>query len=531
MRLEELLGALALGLCVWGLYLATLDLRANFDSLISAAWAESWLPRHGLEKLFTWNHFLFNATGWVFFRVLRPFQVSGYRTLQLINSAAAAAAVLMLFLFLRKRTGSAVWAAGWAALLTGGHVFWREAVSGEAYMLGTVWTLACVLRCCAYADAPTRRNILIAAACSGLAALYHTGNVVVCAVVLIALALHAKQAPWRAHLAWAMAVWAVLGAPYAAVYHLYSPASAGRWLVSSSYSSRAYEGSLKSSVWTFDLAGGIGSLRESLLHTQAGLPAALALIACLLLPWVGRLGPEERGELGARKRCLILFGSAFVLYFLFYSAWMRTSTYWCVHTPLLMGFLGLLGPRRRHAAERLVPLLGATALAGSMNLAYSALPNRDLANFPSVAFSRALGKSTPPFAYVLISGVWSDLKVHIPYFGRRKRLAMDLYLIEQPKAQALDKLAGRLAELRKAGVPVYILDELRSLENLECLKKTWGVLPEDIQRLLAPYREIPVKTLAAGSQRHEIILLWPKESAERSMLTRRLTDAGFPSPD
>jgi hypothetical protein len=528
---REIGAVVLLGAAFLCLYLATLDLRANFDALISAAWAESWRPRHGLEKLFAWNHFLFNAAGWGLFWLFRPWHLSGYRTLQILNAALAAGTVSILFAFLLSRTRRLAWSAGWAALLGVSQAFWRQGVGGEAYTSGAFFVLLAVVACSAYARAPGLRAAVRAAACAGAAALFHSGNLAACLPVLFALRLKSRAAPALRHGLAVAGTWAALAAPYLWVHRIFSPAAARRWFAVSSYAQRPFEGLQGPHSWRLDVGAASQALRSSLLSLESGRAAFAGLAALLAMAWWrGRpwFDPARR----ALKEDAALFAAAFCAYFALYSAWQPgNDVYWCAIVPLLLAFLGTAGPAEPPAL-RAAALWASVGLAASVNLAYTILPNREMGNFPTLSFASSLSRLTPPNAVILISGLWSDLKVHIPAFSRRKRLALELYLLGGPKEQALRSLAVELDRLRRSGTPVYTLSEFWDEQVLAELKKVWGVERSDLDALLRPYRAVRVQRFQVPhprlrAQDLSLLVPVPAGSEDEKRLLGALESGGF----
>ncbi|MDD5657392.1 MAG: hypothetical protein PHF00_09090 [Elusimicrobia bacterium] len=513
---HERLAAAGIGLVFFALYLFTLDMRANFDALISGAWVEAGPSQKYAKLFFPWNHFLFNLAGWAAFKLLRPWYFSGYRSLQVINALAAAGTVTVLFRFLLARTRSGLSALGWTCVLGLAHVFWRQGVGGEAYTMGGFWVLLSVVYCCRHVSNPSCKTIMPAALFAALAALFHTGNALACLPVLLALVLTPAGARRRRQTMAVLGVWAAACMPYAAVHELFALGNLRSWFVGASYAQRAYELNLASSeVWKFDVIGGLSSLRRSLLAGEAGAAVLAFLAVCLCLPWLDRPGRMFEGISAERKKHLLLFAAAFGGYFIFYSFWQSGNPiYWCAHAPLLCGGLGLLRSEASAFPRARLTALGAAATTmGIFNFTDSILPNRFLGNFPAVSFARDLGRSTPPEARFLITGVWSDLKVYLPSLARRKRIALELFLIKSPPEKALTEIARGLAALREAGGPVYMLSEFEDASNLKFIKDTWGVDRANLEKLVEPYRKVVVQRFqvsGAVPPIQSLVLLWPK---------------------
>ena len=537
----------SVGLAFLLLYLLTWDRVGQYDAVLSASIVELWRPDQGLSLLFPFNHFLFEPVALVLHRLLSllPLGLDGYRTLQLMSSLCGAFILYGLTRVLGRRTGAYGRSALGAALLGVTASFWTGAVGGLAYLAGAAAVLAALWALEGYLRAPSTGGLRRVSMWAVLPAYVHTGNVVLLPPFLWAL-VKGTPGPKGPTLLRTLGTWAVAGLPYLLVQRLYSPDQWGHWWALGSSSLVWYSSSLKESSWRLDPGDSLGRAWRT--FWASGIPR-LELSSVLLLssafgtlligsrrgPWRGLAGPSglrpaavpeapRRGLAGpsglrtaavpeAPRRGLWFqtLLASLLLYLAFYTLWQPDNAYyWCTHWMLLTMVLLACGPWEGSPAQRkgllAAGLVGFVGI-GSWNLTERILPKTREESSPLVYFSQRLRDATPGGSVILVSGLrWGDLKVYVPYFGRRNRLALDLFLREFPKEAALERLRRDLSAVAATGRALFATSDIWDPEVREELQRNWGLAPEEVDRVLEPYDPRPAMKFAPESFPRPLVL-------------------------
>ncbi|MBI4063714.1 MAG: hypothetical protein HY401_05375 [Elusimicrobia bacterium] len=486
------------------IYAATWDRIWQFDAVLASDIVESWIIRDPLYVVFAENHFLFKALGWVSYRLFAGpfFDLSAYQTLQLNSSLSAAAVVGILVFIFTKQEGSLIRPALGAVFLAVTASFWVHASGGESYLLSALSILIALVVLKWYLAKPNPARKAAALLAAILPPYVHTGNVILTVIIGAVILKTCWQARWKT-IGLALGLWLAAGLPYIVIHNLYDPAEITAWWVRASNSRVWYALRATNSSWNLDLTSNIS--RSWMAWTGSGIASTgWPSVLILILTSLGlALGFTEKPEQGAPPVSSQLWAKvvwvSFGIYVIFYSLWQPgNATYWSTHWMLLV--MGILSLSQITAARRLVlrlaPSFAARRLClagvaagilgiGSSNFQERIYPNTLPENAPLAYFAQSLPSVVPQDSIIFISGVkWGELKPYIPFFSKRKRVALELMLIRYPPDRALDYLGKAFVQAVLLKNGIFVTSDFWDKDAREILRANWGVNSGDLDHLL-----------------------------------------------
>ena len=281
----------------------------------------------------------------------------------------------------------------------------------------------------------------------------------------------------------------------------------------------------------------VKNLLLSFFYFTGGSAAAVLAAAALLLSAMAAFSASS----GDKKRPLLTpesaplaaaFGLPFALFLLLYSVWQPANTiYWSTNVALCCGLLAALFQARVRALKaRFLPAAGflfVGLLAGN-NFFRLIVPNYLGKQVkPAIGFCEAVAHFTYPDSPVLISG--GALKVYLPYFSNRKRISIQLAILNAyaDKKDPVAQLRASLARYYAQAVPVYMTGDVLADRDLY---SQWHVTAKQLDSLLEPYRLMKVfRYEGEGSAPATLYLLWPKNisRAAREAVFENMNKAGM----
>jgi hypothetical protein len=491
-----------------------------YDGLLFAGMTESDPAREQLHAFFEWNHFLWFPTTRIFYLVLHALRMPlrGYETLQLFNALIGAAGVALTFLILSglvKRS----WAVAWSLVSGFSAVYWIRSAGAENYLLGTFWVI-CLAGCMvAYWREPSYRHMAFMMVCAVLSAYYHLGNAAVLGAAFMAILLRRPPKGVLRQGSAAALLFGLLWLPYAIIHGWFQPGGFSKWWVWSKGLAEGYsplvqpagafhwnilknlaltgQTSVKSVLW-FDSWNGSIILQF----------AALVLFGAVAICYSGwKRGWKLESGLGFVFLIPLLSVAAL------YAVWLPgMPNYWCVHTALFCLFAGALSghlsPGRIFPVQTIC-LVAVVGLLAAHNLSAAVLPDKVNPRQFIVDAAVKIGEITPAGSKVIISGrggEWNYLKMYIPYFAHRNRLAMDLYAANAIilNTDPIGWLQRDISEDLDNGIPVYITeDALLEKGTFSDFKLS----SERVESLWKPFHLLPVQDFR-GDPPNRLYLMW-----------------------
>jgi hypothetical protein len=367
----------------------------------------------------------------------------------------------------------------------------------------------------AYWREPSYRHMAFMVICAVLSAYYHLGNVAVFGATFIAILLRRPPKGVLHQGSAAALLFALLWLPYAVVQQWFHPGGFHNWWVWGKGLAEGYsplsqpagafhwdilknlalteQTSVKSVIW-FDSWNGWVMLRF-------GAFILLAVLAVCYPRWKLGWKRADREQAANNENSLaFVFLIPLLSVGALYAVWLPgMPNYWCVHTPLFCLFAGALSGRL--SPGRMFPFQTICLVL--------VLPDKVNPQQFVVDASRKIGELTPAESRVIVSGrggPWYQLKVYIPYFSHRRRMAIDLFAsnaiirdtdpiiwIEQEIADTLDR-----------GIPIYITeDALREKGSFS----DFNLSSQQIESIWKPFRLLPIQDFP-GDPPNRLYLLW-----------------------
>lgn len=493
------------------------DRTYYFDGLLQAGMIDSPLDVNPVETRYEWNHFLWYPTGRLFYRAAHAvgFSWEGYETLQTFNTLVGAAGAAVFFLIL-SRLAPLPWAAGWAVLACLGQVYWYRSAGAENHLTGGVWVLAQAWFLLEYWEKPGYRSLIGMGVTGLLAAYFHLGNFAAWGVAGLTVLFRRPAGKTGAHFT-ALVLLVLAGwLPYAIVHHWMEPGGFQRWWTWATALAHGYSplAGKKGIDWNL-LGKGLLTARTflksflffdrwdggTILRVAAMVPA-LWVLAC-------RGGVRPSRESLQDKRPFV-FLIPFCCFLALYALWLPGNyMYWIVQWFSFCLFLGAI------SAARIAPASWAAlglmiVIVGQNNLSKVILPHKTNPDAFLVEMSRDIGRLTPPESPTVVSGRNEvNLKPYIPYFGKRNRLALDLFALNavNQKTDAVDWLSRTIVQHLRAGIPVYVTeDALRASGDFA----DFNISSESLETIWRAFALLPVKDFP-GARPNRLYLLWTPE--------------------
>lgn len=477
-----------------------------------------------LHWLFHPHHLLFNATGFILWRLCR---VLGYiggplAVLQGLNALLGATSVTLFYLTLRRLLQRSQWlpilAAAGLALSFG---FWACATDGRVNMASTTLLLAAFFVLCRLLDDPRPRLAALVGGLAGTAVLYHESAGLFLLVGLAGVLMAAPQPyslPQARRLQRRTLLLAYLGAWFAVVLvpyllvgtvglGLYSLGAFRHWM--SAYSELGW-------WWNFQIPHNIRldayALRhaafveppgkQGTFHISRTTPVPLlalyfaalagwfvaAYAFCAALPLLWR--SHQRRVLIV---CLLWIG----LYAAFFTVW--SPGYFVFWVPVMIGISVLLALALAHYRARYGLVVNWVfgiwiGLFAALNVQASIAPHHQPDASPFRQMTADIRAHTRPGDLILVAGAGdtAPLEVEIPYFADRDVLSLHTLLTRQreDKDAALLQARAQIADTLQSGHAVYALDELwnrRTLDALHAKHPEWS--RDDLTALCLRQRE------------------------------------------
>lgn len=479
------------------LYALTHDRLYVFDSLLSALTIRRPLFEGPLFNVLSWNHFLWLPFLRWFYLGLKStgFDVDPYAAIQWWNTGVGALLITFTYGFLTRHIHR-----GWALLISCAagltHLIWLRSSSGDPYLTGTMFS---VLACCflTVRSSGYGYSLLFITALTGVMAAYmHIANLILLPVIALLIAgRRGSQNLFNA--VFVSLVSGVLLLPYILFYDLTTLHGLKEWLIwGSGQVNGQPPGTSVTGQFDFHFLKNVPVGFATLLHGIAAVPVngsllrgvimAAAVAACA---WTAIDRARKKNDWPVILPPL----SFFIITAVFYSIWLPGNLfYWA--SPVIFFILSLallVSPRLQNP-----PGLPALAVSGFFILGLGLLnfqgairPNLEGERVkPLVELCEGIARTTPPDSVILISGHYQkDLKVAIPYFARRRTLALDLMIIQYYGTDQDPLLAfqARLDSCLKNGIPVYMLNDVLLAKGEF---GAWGVSAERIETLFRSYR-------------------------------------------
>ena len=545
--LDLWLPALLLFLGTGAVYLLTQTRANTFDAVSYANQIAHLYPRTGnVRWLFHPHHLLFNALGWVLWRLARTLGYSGgsLPVLQTLNGVLGAAGVSVFYLTLRQSVQRCRTLPLLAALgLAGSFGYWICATDGRVnmpslfLMLCGFWVLT---RTLAF---PTVGRAIGTGVLAGGAVLLHESAGLFLAVVLVGVWLaeanpllsgaEARRARWLRLLACAAAWGVTVAVPYLLV---------GVWGLGlhSVGSFRAWSNEYAELGWWWDfrvfhnLRLDLYALRHAAFveppgkagtfHLTAHIPVALKGLYFLSLlgwgaavyAWAAALPLLWRSHNRPMMSVCVVWA---IVYALFFTVW--SPGYFVFWVPVLaptgvLLALALAHYRARRGGVWVNNLLGVwIVLYTLLNWQAGIQPHLSPASDPFRRMAADVRAHTAPGDVVLVAGAGDGgpVEVALPYFADREVVSLHglLTRARDDRPAALMTAQAQMDAALTSGHAVYALDEVvpgpaHNRHTQAALLHRHGLTTADLSGLLQPY----TRTLAWQRGRGPVWRLTPK---------------------
>lgn len=509
----------AMFLAFSALYLATRTTYNTFDAVSYANQiAHLYVNTRDPHWLFHPHHLLFNATGYVLWRIARSIGYIGgpLVVLDIFNGVVAALGVTLFYLTLRRLMQRSNWLPAIVAAGLGlSFGYWVCATDARVNAASTTLLLGSFAILCVNFERMRLRHAMAAGLVAGLAVLYHESAGLFLLVGLTAMGVMPSRAP-RAKLAayftvgWAAVVviaYAVVGV---FVLHLHSLSAFHAW--STEYADLGW-------WWSFNVVHNlrphIYALRHAAFveppgktgtfHLAADTPTGLlALYFSTLIGWfvavyyfIVALPLLWRTHY---RPILIISVVWTVVYGAFFTVWQpRYFVFWVpALVPISLILALTLAYYRSQRAGLWVNWLAGiwVAMFATVNVMSSIGPHTQPMSSPFQRIAREYKQHTNPGDIVLVSGAGdlSQLEVDIPYFADRDTYSIHSTLTHahDNPGLAISRLRGEIRSTMASGHNVYIADDLYHLgqygdvvEDIE--EHHHGVTPADLSTLFEPW--------------------------------------------
>lgn len=511
-------------------YLATRTTYNTFDAVsYSNQIAHLYVRTGDPHWLFHPHHLLFNATGYVLWKIARACGYVGgpLMVLETFNAVVGALGIALFYLTLRRLMQRSNWlpiiVSTGLALSFG---YWICATDARVNQASTMLLLASFAVLCAHFEQARLRHAGWAGLLAGLAVLYHESAGLFLFVGLSALAVMPSKAP-RLRLALTfVAAWAaVVAAGYLTVgclvLHLTSPAAFHQW--SSEYAELGW-------WWNFNIGHNIRldgyALRhaafveppgkQGTFHLAADTPTGLtALYFATLAGWgvavyyfVAALPLLWRTHY---RPILIMSVVWIALYAAFFTVW--SPGYFVFWVPALIPVSLILALTMAHYRSGRVGVLVNWLVAlwivmyATVNVMSSIGVHLPPASSPFRRIAMEYKAHTHPGDIVLMAGDGDldQLEVYIPYFADRQAFSAHTALTRahDDSAAAIASLQGSIRSTLAAGHDVYIVDDLYSMNGYPSVVKGLqkhhpGFTPDSLLPLFAPWNATVAWTSSHG---------------------------------
>lgn len=511
-RVQNQMVALAFLLLMLGLYLGFPDRLYVFDGVLFSSSIER-IGDGWQENLFNPRHLLFNPIMMLVRDILSRIGISiaAYPLIQRINAMVGALGVLLFFRLARRLGEDAGLAFVLTALLALSSSFWSRATEGQVYMLMTFFAISTSWSAIVLSDSPTipRAGVLCATVLGAI--LFHTVNIVLLPIAILAFWFSWMKTSRRAFLWFMPGLLLVVLLPFIVNFHIYSLSALRSFLIRSTeaYSHGSQDSWLQlvshfvdsRDLHLVSIADSIVSQLYSsiLFHSQwarANVLTKVALGIILLALWIPALRPKDL----RRTACLLgLWWSGYVLVELF---WQGGEFFGAAPLAAFLAALSLaLGPLLRplsNKTQRVILGCGGVLvlMLGAWNLYAGIIPRGRIEGNLSYKHSLFVRDHTFPYSEVVISGIGeSNLKPYLPYFARRNPQAVELYFNSNSKSDGLRLLQVTLQRQISHGIPIYFLSDLVENQDVDAeLKRRWGISAEAVRASLGPGGFVRVAT-------------------------------------
>ncbi len=548
------------------LYLGTLTQANTFDAVSYANQFGRLYPRTGDPRwLFHPHHLLFNALGYVLWRLARVFGYVGgaLPVLQTLNAALGAAGVAVYYLSLRRLLQRSRWLPLLVCLgLALSFGYWICATDGRVNMPSVFFLLCTFAVLCRVMQTPRIPLAALAGVLAGLAVLFHESAGLFAVVGLAGVWLgeddpmlpRAAMTGLRRRMIGAfLGAWllTVMG-PYLIVgifaLHLRSPASFRHWM--SEYSELGWWWdfhilhNLRLDLYAFRHAAFVEPPgKAGTFHLSRHIPIALSrLYIVTLLGWfvavyafLNALPLLWRSH---NRRMMIVCVLWMLVYAAFFTVW--SPGYFVFWVPVLIPTGVMLALALAHfragkgglTANWLVGFW--IALYATLNAQASILPHLTPGSDPFRRIAADVRAHTSPGDVVVVAGAGDGgpCEVALPYFADREVVSLHGLLTkardDQPAAFAAAQ--AQIADTLAMGHAIYALDEVipgHDPHTFAALAIRHHVLPTDLKTFFAPYQ----RTLAWRSPRGPVWRLTPilPGAAAPIMLPRMPADRTLPA--
>ena len=532
--------ALGLASSVWLptllLFLGTLCLywgtqtRANtFDAISYANQFGRLYPRTGDPHwLFHPHHLLFNALGWVLWRLAHDFGYVGgaLPVLQSLNGVLGAAGVSVFYVTLRRLLQRSRWLPFLVCTgLSLSFGYWICATDGRVNMPSTFLMLCAFAVLCRVMQSPNVRLSVLVGGLAGAAVLFHESAGLFFVVALVGVWIgeddpmrlpSAMRGLRRRMVAACLATWvATIALPYLAVgvlaLHLHSVGAFRHW--TSEYAELGWWWdfhvlhNLRLDLYAFRHAAFVEPPgKQGTFHLGRNVPVALSrLYFVTLLGWFGAvyafLAALPLLWRSHNRRTMIVCVTWIVVYAAFFTVW--SPGYFVFWVPVLiptgvMLALALAHYRARRGGLAANWLLGVwIVLYGTLNAQASILPHLFPDTDPFQRIAADVRAHTQEGDVVLVAGAGDGgpCEVALPYFADREVVSVHGILTKQrdDKASALAVMQAQLDAALTGGHAVYALDEIvpgHDTHTFKALADRHHLTPADLKALFAPYRRV-----------------------------------------
>ncbi|BDI31408.1 hypothetical protein CCAX7_34590 [Capsulimonas corticalis] len=519
------LPALALFAIFWTLYRWTATQYNTFDAVSYANEIGRLYPRtHDLHWLFHPHHLLFNATGYVLWRVSQAFGYIGgpLPVMEAWNATSGALGLVLYYLALR----SLLQRSRWIPLLIAAGLglsfgYWICATDARVNMPSTVLLLAAFWAACRLIQTGDKRLAALAGALSGLAILYHesAGLFLVVGAAAALLAHQEDDLPARAawkhrwtlaaiylvsSLALVLIVYAIVGI---VALRFHSLGEFRRW--SSEYAELGW-------WWNFEILRNIRldayafrraafvepPGKQGTFHLSGAPTRLLAFYFTALLGWfVAVYAFFVALPLLWRThiRPLLIVSLIWVIaYALFFTVW--SPGYFVFWVPVLIptGLLLALSLAHYRAGRTGLAvnwILGVwIALYAVVNFMASIGPHQNTQSSPFRRIAMDVRRHTAPGDLIVAAGAGdaAQCEVDIPYFADRDCISIHTMTTRarENAVRSRETIQAKIAQTLAAGNRVYVLDEVLSDKSvLDALHKRHPQIDRaQIQETFRPWR-------------------------------------------
>jgi hypothetical protein len=500
-----------------------------YDGLLFANTAENDLTGQSLTNVFEWNHFLWYPTVQFFYRVLHALHVPlrGYETLQLFNALVGAAGVALTFLILSSLVRRP-WALAWSVASGFCAEYWIRSAGAENYLLGTFWVI-CLAGCMvAYWREPSYRHMAFMVICAVLSAYYHLGNVAVFGATFIAILLRRPPKGVLRQGSAAALLFGLLWLPYAVIHQWFDPGGFHTWWVWSKGLGEGYSPlNQPQGAFHWDILKNLALTGQTAVKSVlwfdswnawviTGFVAfiLLAVLAICYPAWkLGWKRADSDSSVSNEKSLPYVLLIPLLSVGALYAVWLPgMPNYWCVHTALFCLFAGALSghlsPGRMFPFQ-MICLFLVIALLATHNLSAAVLPDKVSRQQFVVDASREIEKITPVESRVIVSGrggQWSYLKVYLPYFSHRRRMAIDLFASNAivRNADPIIWIQEVITDTLDKGIPIYVTEDvLREKSSFS----DFNLSSQQIESIWKPFRLLPIQDFP-GDPPNRLYLMW-----------------------